>query len=124
VKAIAVAFVIVVSIAGAYLLGARTQPFVAPIIYLDDNVLLLYDHADEIKMACPGASFSLAKGESDYWLSMSWHRDRWTSLLLRKDSVLMMRKDSPDFLQIVREACKDIQADKAWLVENRPSRHK
>lgn len=117
-KATAIAVLVLVAIIGAYLLGTRRLPGDPPIVFISSSDILP-EHADEIRQACPSAAFALSDEPAEYVLSMGWDKDRWTSMLIRKDSVLLMKKDSPDYKQIVREACRAIQPDTAWLSDHR-----
>jgi hypothetical protein len=117
-KIIAVVALALAGVVGAYLLGTHERPKVAPVVFIDEGLLL--DHADEIRQACPTAAFSLEKDGAEYRLWMGWDKDHWHSMLVRQgDAVLLIEKDSPDYKQIVRDACRAIRPDTAWLSEHR-----
>lgn len=62
----------------------------------------------------------MKKNGAEYILWLGWDKDHWRSMLIRQgDSVLLMETDSPDYKQIVREACRAIRPDTAWLTETR-----
>jgi hypothetical protein len=117
-KSVAVVILAVAGIVGAYLLGTRARPSVAPIVFINFTGLPR-SHFDELRQACPNVAFSLSKEGSEYRLSMSWINEHWQSSLIREDSVLLMTSNSPDFKQIMREACRAIKPDTAWLLETR-----
>jgi hypothetical protein len=119
-KIAAIVALAVAGIVGAYLLGTHARPRIAPVVFVDENSGVFLDHADEVGQACPDAAFSLGKNGAEYILWLGWDKDHWRSMLIRQgDSVLLMETDSPDYKQIVRDACRAIRPDTAWLSEHR-----
>lgn len=109
---------IVVAIAGAYLVGAhqRSRADAAPIVFVSEGIA----HAKDIWQSCPSIALSLDEKSSEYRILMGWRNGRWDSLVIRGTSVLLMKDEGSDFNQLVREACRAITPDAAtWLPEYR-----
>ncbi len=72
-------------------------------------------HPEDILLSCPDSVLVLDANVADYRLSMRWDTDHWEAGLLRKDSALLFHERSPDFNQVVRNACKAIKFDMSWV---------
>ena len=119
-KSFVVVILVITGVVGGYLVGTRDRSSERPVVFINDRSGVLLERAQDIWQSCPGAAFSLTEKGSDYQLGMYWEKDHWTSLLVREDSVLLMKQDSPDFNHLMREACRAIKPDAAtWLPEHR-----
>lgn len=78
-----------------------------PVGSLEDNL-----------QSCPEAVLVWDVDDADYQLEMKWGKDHWASALTRKDYAFLFSENNPDSNQLVRDACRAIRRDSAWLAES------